>query len=280
MSDVVNSQTLDGNTSFGVQMRNKLAGCPDVPRRERKHESKDKEKRKGRIMSYFSTQLPESLHNILHTGHNRRNDEEDEEQKTSNRSKSDKIGDVDSGLDHTSDTPLVTSIIPKEATVHGGTRLCIEGRKLGLGKSDIMEFLLCGSDLLDTIEFESDTRIYVTTKPSTAGKGDLWIETVSGGRNVVQNAFTFVDSLAEKNGPLEREASPSPTNIPPSPAREAPLLSTQAALQGTPVCKEGTDLNASNISKPAAKRSILLRRSSSQVGPAVHTVLMSGCIDS
>lgn len=101
----------------------------------------------------------------------------------------------------------MTHIVPNMASVHGGTRLALEGRNLGLGKSDIMELMLCGSDLLDNIEFESENRIYVTTKPTGAGKGDLWIETISGGQNVIKNIFTFVDRTSSSSSIAEKDTS-------------------------------------------------------------------------
>ena len=291
LSEVVNPQIRGTTSSDGpaqltgfARLRHSLAISPALPRRGLKRESKDsgsmgdkEEKRRGSTLSFFNKKLSKSLHDIFHIGRNGGNEEE-EEQKNSNRSKSGKYGSMNSGLDHVSDIPLVTNIIPNMATVHGGTRLCIEGKNLGLGKSDIMEFMLCGSDLLDSVEFESDSRIYVTTKPNTPGKGDLWIETVSGGQNVVKNVFTFVDRSAEKNGTMERQAPPSLTIIPPSPAREAPQPSPVAAPQTKPVYTEDADLNAANVSQSTEKHRVSVQRSASQVGPAAHTVQMRGCI--
>ncbi|PVD37786.1 hypothetical protein C0Q70_00387 [Pomacea canaliculata] len=150
------------------------------------------------------------------------------------------------------------------ATVHGGTKLCIEGKNLGLGKSDIMEFLLCGSDLLDTIEFESENRIYVTTKPNTPGKGDLWIETVSGGQNVIKNVFTFVDRSAEKTGSLERQIPPAPAVIPPSPERDVPQQPSPLPTRVIPTLKIEGELRVQDKVISSSEHNLSLHRSSSQ----------------
>lgn len=294
LSEAVNPQIRSGTTSTGgpaqltgfARLRHSLAISPVLPRRGLKRESKDssssgdkEEKRRGSTLSYFNKKLSRSLHDIFHIGRSGGNEEE-EEQKSSNRSKSGKFGSLNSGLDQINDIPVVTNIIPNMVTVHGGTRLCVEGKNLGLGKSDIMEFMLCGSDLLDTIDFESDSRIYVTTKPNTPGRGDLWIETVSGGQNVIKNVFTFVDRMAEKNGTLERQNPPSPIITPPSPEREAPQLSPVAAPQAKSMYVGDTDLSEVDIDQTTEKHTVSVQRSSSQVGLAIHTVLMTPCIDS
>jgi len=150
----------------------------------------EKEERRKSTISFFNKKLSKSIHDIFHLGKLGNNEEEESEKK---RNRAPSLG---TGLDTTGrerETPVVSHIVPNMASIHGGKRLVLEGRFLGLGKSDIMELMLCDTDLLDTIEFESDSRIYVTTKPTTAGKGDLWIETVSGGQSVIKNVFTFVD---------------------------------------------------------------------------------------
>lgn len=250
-----------------ARLRHSLAVSPILPHRTMKRESKDstgekEEKRKSSTLANFNKKLSKSIHDIFHLGRLGGNDDDD--QKTSNRKMS-KFGSMNSGLDHAGDVPIVSNIIPNMATVHGGTRLCVEGRNLGLGKSDIMEFLLCGSDLLDTIEFESEHRIYVTTKENTPGKGDLWIETVSGGQNVIKNLFTFVDRSAEKTGSLERQAPPSPVIIPPSPDRDPPPQpSPMATTRAKSVLLDDSDLTAEEINRSANHHNTSLHRSSSQ----------------
>ncbi|KAK3716575.1 hypothetical protein RRG08_039370 [Elysia crispata] len=165
---------------------------------QQKKEEKE-EKRKSSSLANFNKRLSKSIHDIFSLGKfgsGGGNAEEDElkQQVGKNKRFSLKFPSLGSGLDSSGrDIPVVTHIVPNMASIQGGTRLVLEGQNLGLGKSDIMELMLCDTDLLDTIEFESESRIYVTTKPTTAGKGDLWIETVSGGQNVIKNIFTFVD---------------------------------------------------------------------------------------
>ena len=261
-----------------ARLRHSLAISPGLPRRGLKRDSKDsgsgggggdkEDKRRTSTLSYFNKKLSKSLHDIFHIGRSGNNEEEEEEQKSSsNRPKSGKFGSMNSGLDQVSDIPLVTNIIPNMVTVHGGTRLCVEGRNLGLGKSDIMEFMLCGSDLLDTIDFESDSRIYVTTKPNTPGKGDLWIETVSGGQNVIKNVFTFVDRSAEKNGTLERQAPPSPIiAAPPSPPSRDATPQPSPAPRGKSAYMEDADFSSASAGQGTERHTVSVQRSSSQVG--------------
>ena len=277
----VNPQIRSGTSTGGpaqltgfARLRHSLAISPALPRRTLKRDSKDKDtnsvgekddKKRGSTLSYFNKKLSKSLHDIFHIGRNGGNDEE-EDQKSSNRSKTGKYGSFNDGLDQTgADIPVVTNIIPNMATVHGGTRLCVEGKNLGLGKSDIMEFMLCGSDLLDSIDFESEHRIYVTTKANTPGKGDLWIETVSGGQNVIKNVFTFVDRSAEKNGTMERQAPPSPILVPPSPARDSPQSSPAAASLAKSMYKDEAE-SSPTVSLHRERQGASVQRSASQVG--------------
>ncbi|XP_005091793.1 uncharacterized protein LOC101849032 [Aplysia californica] len=175
------------------RLRQNFSPTPSMLQKQQKKEEKE-EKRKSSSLANFNKKLSKSIHDIFHLGRLSGTNDGDEEQEKPKRTRFPSMG---TGLDSSGrEAPVVSHIVPNMASVHGGTRLVLEGRNLGLGKSDIMELLLCGSDLLDTIEFESDSRIYVTTKPQSAGKGDLWIETVSGGQNVIKNVFTFVDRSA------------------------------------------------------------------------------------
>lgn len=248
-----------------ARLRHSLAGSPILPHRTMKREGRDaggggEDKRKSSTLANFNKKLSKSIHDIFHLGRLSGND--DDEVKPAGGKLGKFGGSVGRNLDQAGDVPVVSNIIPNMATVHGGTRLCIEGRNLGLGKSDIMEFLLCGSDLLDTIEFESDSRIYITTKPNTPGKGDLWIETVSGGQNVIKSVFTFVD----RTGSLERQPPPSPTVIPPSPDRATPpqpfpIVGTTRAKS---VLLDDSDLTPAEINRATNHHNTSLTRSSSQ----------------
>lgn len=174
-----------------------------------KKEEKEEKKRSSSLAT-LNKKLSKSLHDIFHIGIFGDKNDQDENEQLPNKGKrfSLRFPSLSSGLDNTDkEVPVVTHIVPNMASVHGGTRLALEGRNLGLGKSDIMELMLCGSDLLDNIEFESENRIYVTTKPTGAGKGDLWIETISGGQNVIKNIFTFVDRTSSSSSIAEKDTS-------------------------------------------------------------------------
>lgn len=188
-----------GNLSSNAQLTGfqklKQNFSPTPSMIQQKKEEKE-EKRKSSSLANFNKRLSKSIHDIFSLGKfgSGGGNTEEDEMKGKNKRFSLKFPSLGSGLDSSGrDIPVVTHIVPNMASVQGGTRLVLEGQSLGLGKSDIMELMLCDTDLLDTIEFESEHRIYVTTKPTTAGKGDLWIETVSGGQNVIKNIFTFVD---------------------------------------------------------------------------------------
>ena len=150
---------------------------------------------KSSSLSNFNTKLSNSIHNIFSFGKSSEND-----LKSTFRSFS-----INANLDKAGDIPIINSITPNSDSIEGGTRLVIDGKNLGLGKSDIVELVLCGCDLLDSVEFESANRIYCTTKATTAGKGDLWLETISGGQTVVRNVFTFIDKTALLKNRVEQE---------------------------------------------------------------------------
>uniref|UniRef100_A0A2C9KWF7 C2 domain-containing protein n=1 Tax=Biomphalaria glabrata TaxID=6526 RepID=A0A2C9KWF7_BIOGL len=198
-----NTMNNSGPQLTGFQrLRHNFTQSPTA-QKQKKEEKEDK--KKSSSLANFNKKLSKSIHDIFHLGRlENRNDFQDEDQSGEGKNKrfSLRFPSVGSGLDDTGrEIPIVTHIVPNMANINGGTRLSIEGRNLGIGKSDILELILCGSDLLDTVEFESDNRIYVTTKPTSAGKGDLWIETAKGGQNVLKNIFTFVDR-SSTNTPL------------------------------------------------------------------------------
>ncbi|KAH9512876.1 hypothetical protein Btru_036846 [Bulinus truncatus] len=193
----IRSGTLNnsGTQLTGFQrLRHNFSSSPTA--QKQKKEEKE-EKRKSSSLANFNKKLSKSIHDIFHLGRlENRYDPNEEDAGSENKNKrfSLRFPSLGSGLDDTGrEIPIVTHIVPNMASILGGTRLSIEGHNLGIGKSDILELILCGSDLLDSVEFESDSRIYVTTKPTAAGKGDLWIETAKGGQNVIKNIFTFVD---------------------------------------------------------------------------------------
>ncbi|XP_050403915.1 uncharacterized protein LOC126819758 isoform X2 [Patella vulgata] len=167
---------------------------------------KDSNKRENRSsLATFNKKLSRSIHNIFNfsKSSDEKNDDDEDNDHSSNKPFSKFAAKFRStnNLDDMAQTPVITNVIPNIGTVKGGTRIIIEGRNLGLGKSDIVELMLCGSDILDTVEYESSNCIVCTTKEWEAGKGDIWYETVSGGQTVVKNFFTFVDSSSKNSAP-------------------------------------------------------------------------------
>jgi hypothetical protein len=122
--------------------------------------------------------------------------EEDENKNVSN-TRSSSIG---SGLDTTGKVPIIHSVTPIEGPIEGGTRVRIEGKNLGLSKADIMELLICEVDHTDYVEFESSSRIFLKTKPSSAEMGDIMLETESGGIGTLKNSFRYVDPNGAVSG--------------------------------------------------------------------------------
>ena len=217
---MVTPQIRSSNTNSSAQLtgfqklRKNFSPTPSMIQQQQKKE--DKEERRKSTLGFFNKKLSKSIHDIFSLGKlgGNKDDEDDSQDKPNNKGRTTSMG---TGLESSGrsgcEIPVVTHIVPNMGSVHGGTRLCLEGRNLGLGKSDIMELSLCESDLLDSIEFESDSRIYVTTKATSAGKGDLWIETVSGGQNVIKNVFTFVDRSSSTTPTAEKRERRSSTSI-------------------------------------------------------------------
>ena len=239
---------------------------------QQKKEEKE-EKRKSSSLANFNKRLSKSIHDIFSLGKfgsGGGNAEEDElkQQVGKNKRFSLKFPSLGSGLDSSGrDIPVVTHIVPNMASIQGGTRLVLEGQNLGLGKSDIMELMLCDTDLLDTIEFESESRIYVTSKPTTAGKGDLWIETVSGGQNVIKNIFTFVDRsgattpvvtkkiTSDANGSISsrgKNSALADSLAEKSPIPENKAFDLEATFSSSVPVERSSSLN--NVSDPKLKR--------------------------
>lgn len=207
LSPHTNTNTGGHLTGF-QKLRQNFSSSQTTLQKQNKEEKE--EKRKSNSLANFNKKLSKSIHDIFHIGRLGGSNIEQQDEESSPAVKGKRFNlrfpSMGTGLDSTGrDIPVVTHIVPNMASTSGGTRLVLEGRSLGLGKSDIMELILCGSDLQDSIEFESENRIYVTTKPTSAGKGDLWIETVSGGQNVIKNIFTFVDRSATATPLVEKK---------------------------------------------------------------------------
>ncbi|XP_041364819.1 uncharacterized protein LOC121380111 [Gigantopelta aegis] len=170
-------------TGFARLRQNLMSSTLTLQQTQRKE-------RKTSTLSNLNKKFSKSFHDIFSFGKAAEN-----ESKSSFRSFS-----INANMDDTGEAPIINCITPNVVGIEGGTRLVIDGKNLGLGKSDIVELILCGCDLLDSVEFESSSRIYCTTKATTsAGKGDLWLETISGGQIVLKNVFTLVDKSAPVN---------------------------------------------------------------------------------
>ncbi len=93
--------------------------------------------------------------------------------------------------------PEVSGISPREGPVEGGTRLTIRGMNLGTSKEDIICLYVCGVDCLSTVEYESPSKLFVTTKPAhRAGPGEIIVDTKSGGKGVSMIQFNFLGKSA------------------------------------------------------------------------------------
>ncbi|CAG5130866.1 unnamed protein product, partial [Candidula unifasciata] len=243
-----------GHLSGFQKLRQNFSSSQTTLQKPNKEEKE--EKRKSSSLANFNRKLSKSIHDIFHIGRlGGSNIEQQEEEQPAVKGKKFNLRfpSMGTGLDSTGrDVPVVTHIVPNMASTTGGTRLVLEGRSLGLGKSDIMELILCGSDLLDSIEFESENRIYVTTKPTAAGKGDLWIETVSGGQNVIKNIFTFVDRSASSTPLVDKK------NIDTVVGRNSPLTENRTDKTLTP----GNDSSAAE-KKTCVVPTINIERSAS-----------------
>ncbi|KAJ8304287.1 hypothetical protein KUTeg_017870 [Tegillarca granosa] len=168
-------------------------------------------KEKRHSISTLNKKISRSIHDLLGFGnkHSEKEDdinEDDEPQNNLGPKYSTRFMSIGSGLDSAGHVPIIISVTPKEGLVMGGTRITIEGRNLGFSRSDIIDLLICEVDCLDMLEYESPNRIYCTAKPSTPGKGDIIIETKSGGIGTLRNAFTYCEELPSKRvNPIESE---------------------------------------------------------------------------
>ncbi|KAL4227914.1 hypothetical protein ACF0H5_013353 [Mactra antiquata] len=102
---------------------------------------------------------------------------------------------VSNDLDKVGEDPVITSCTPNSGPIDSPTRLTIEGRNLGVGKSDILSLKIAGCDCSDTIEFESSNKIYCTTHFWKVCKGAVVIDTISGGIGTLKDGFCFYEEL-------------------------------------------------------------------------------------
>ncbi|ESO88282.1 hypothetical protein LOTGIDRAFT_234610 [Lottia gigantea] len=199
MAPIIKGSTL--STPRSVNSGPQLTGFARLKSTLTPSPNSNSNKRENRSsLANFNKKLSRSIHNIFSFAKTDENEDEDKPSPNSFSKFTSKFRSTNN-LDefHQAQAPVITNVIPNIGTIKGGTRIIIEGRNLGLGKSDIVELLVCGSDLLDSVEYESANSIVCTTKECEAGKGDIWYETVSGGQTVVKNFFTFVNTSALKS---------------------------------------------------------------------------------
>lgn len=91
--------------------------------------------------------------------------------------------------------PEVTSVSPRSGPETGGTILTIRGSNLGQNLEDIVLLNICGSDVLETLEYISPWKLQCKTLPWNPCAGNISVETFSGGKgtSLVEFAFTEVE---------------------------------------------------------------------------------------
>lgn len=116
---------------------------------------------------------------------------------------------VSNDLDKAGDEPVITSVSPSSGPIDQPTRLTIEGRNLGVGKSDILSLKVAGCDCTDTIEFDSSNRIYCMTHFWKVCKGPVVIDTISGGIGSLKDGYSFYEELdANENTSAAKSTNP------------------------------------------------------------------------
>ncbi|XP_052102508.1 uncharacterized protein LOC127736050 isoform X2 [Mytilus californianus] len=164
-------------------------GMTSSPIMRHKHE-----KRRGSTaLQTLNKKFSKSIHDLFSFARSPTQDNDDKNVSNLSNGRSSSIG---SGMNNAGKLPIIHSVTPSDALIDGGTRVTIEGKNLGLSKADIMELLICEVDHADYVEFESSSRIFLKIKPSTAGIGDIILETESGGIGTLKNGFTYVDPNA------------------------------------------------------------------------------------
>ncbi|XP_071170446.1 uncharacterized protein [Mytilus edulis] len=175
-------------------------GMTSSPIMRHKHE-----KRRGSTaLQTLNKKFSKSIHDLFSFARSPTQDDEDKNVSNLSNGRASSIG---SGLNNAGKLPIIHSVTPSEALIDGGTRVTIEGKNLGLSKADIMELLICEVDHADYVEFESSSRIFLKIKPSTAGIGDIILETESGGIGTLKNGFTYVDPNAPSTPSLTESDS-------------------------------------------------------------------------
>ncbi|GAU87875.1 hypothetical protein RvY_00664 [Ramazzottius varieornatus] len=89
--------------------------------------------------------------------------------------------------------PVISSIIPRRVSIKGGTFITVNGQNLGKSKEDVLQFLVCGQNCLDTMEYLSMNKLRCRSKPFVEGLGTVVVVTRSGGRSHCPITFEFYD---------------------------------------------------------------------------------------
>ena len=95
--------------------------------------------------------------------------------------------------------PEITGVSPNSALITGGRKIVIRGNRLGNCKEDIIGLLICGSNVLGSLEYYSSSKIACTTNPWKLCTGHITLETQSGGKSLSAIEFTFKCDLENES---------------------------------------------------------------------------------
>lgn len=201
------NQTPDHVRPISAFQRLKKRMASPVTQRKLKRDDSGKDKdRRNSSLSGFNKRLSRSIQDLFTFNKLSGVDSGDIDDTTSNSSFGSKKNkgkrkfslsflSVSNNLDQAGEDPVIISCTPNSGPIDRPTRLTIEGRNLGIGKSDIMSLKIVGCDCTDTLEYESSNRIYCTTHFWKVGKGAVVIDTISGGIGTLKEGFTFYEEL-------------------------------------------------------------------------------------
>jgi len=88
--------------------------------------------------------------------------------------------------------PQILEVCPSEGPTTGGTVVTVRGRDLGLGRDDVVGLFICGSDVVDSVQYISSERLVCRTSAWRPCVGSVTVETASGGRASCTAQFTFI----------------------------------------------------------------------------------------
>ncbi|XP_021359272.1 uncharacterized protein LOC110454211 [Mizuhopecten yessoensis] len=229
---------------------------------------KYKKDRRGSTLSSLNKKFSRSIHDLLSFG--KSSNEEESGPKLKSK-QGPKFMSISAGLDNSGKLPVVLSVSPNVGLTSGGTRITIVGKNLGFSKSDIVDLTICESDCVDYIEYESSTKIHCKTRSTLPGKGDIILETESGGIGTLRNAFAFVDKLPENGvnpfdspNPFDdEENSGEQASFTIGDGNQSPEMQTKAISVPVPSHKGNSSHSKSSMSPPTKKHFMKhLRRAS------------------